>query len=114
MKYKARTIGLKKEKCPPWLTQEIRLLKKMYPDNNKRDIANKLGRTVGAVETKAYKLGFSKKPRVWSKRELNLLKKLYPNKMAKEIADQIGRSVQATQMRIRKLGLKKRQLAKKD
>ena len=37
VRYRARTIGLKKETAPPWSSQEIAMLKKMYPDNNKRD-----------------------------------------------------------------------------
>ena len=83
------------------------MLKKMYPDYNKRDIANKLGRTVGAVVTRGCNFGLTEKTRVWSKRELNLLKKLYPSRTAQEIADQMGRSLPATQMRIHRLGLKK-------
>jgi hypothetical protein len=106
--YKARTIGLKREKPPLWSKQEIRLLKKMYPDNSARDIAKELGRTVWGVQQKAYKLGLRKSIRVWSKRELNLLKKLYPSRTAQEIAEQIGRPIQATRMRIVKLRLKKR------
>jgi hypothetical protein len=111
---KARSIGLKKEKCPPWSRQEIRLLKKMYPDNSVQDMTNELGRTAPGVYRKAYKLGLRKSIRVWSKRELDLLKKLYPSKTAQEIAEQVGRPVQATRTRIFKLGLKKRRSAKKD
>ena len=114
-----RIQGMKKAKIKKisrrrWSEDEIKLLKRMYPDNNKRDIANKLGRTVAAVVLKGCQLGLGKKPRLWSKRELNLLKKLYPNKMAKEIAEQLGRPAQATEFRIFKLGLRKRRFAKKN
>ena len=114
-----RIQGMKKAKIKKsgrrrWSEDEIKLLKKMYPDNSPKDIANKLARTVAAVVSKGCQLGLGKKPRLWLKRELNLLKKLYPNKMAKEIADQLGRPVKATEFRIFKLGLKKRRLAKKD
>ena len=105
---------IKKSGRRRWSKDEIKLLKKMYPDNNKRDIANELGRTVAAVVYKGSQLGLGKKPRVWSKRELNLLKKLYPNKMAKEIAEQLGRPAKATEFRIFKMGLKKRRLAAKN
>jgi len=114
-----RIQGMKKAKIKKssrrlWSEDEIKLLKKMYPGNSPKDIANELGRTVAAVVSKGCQLGLGKKPRVWSKRELNLLKKLYPNKMAKEIAEQLGRPVKATEFRIFKLGLKKRRLAKKN
>jgi predicted transcriptional regulator len=105
---KATDIGLRTKKYSLWSKQELTLLKKLYPDNSTRDIANELGRTVSAVQKKAGKLGLRKSIRVWSKRELNLLKKLYPSRMAQQIADQIGRPVQATRKRIVKLGLKKR------
>jgi len=85
----------------------------MYPDNNKRDIANKLGRTVSAVVARGCQLGLGKKHRLWSNRELNLLKKLSPSRTAQEIADQIERPVAATRMKIMRLGLKKRRPAKK-
>ena len=112
--HRAHRIGIRKEKNHLWSKQEVTLLKKMYPDNNKRDIASKLGRTVSAVVSRGCQLGLGKKTRVWSKRELNLLKKLYPSRTAQEIADQLGRPVQATRVRIFKLGLKKRRPAKKD
>lgn len=88
--------------------QEIALLKKLYPDNSSRDIANELRRTVSAAQQKVCKLGLRKSIRIWSEKELNLLKKLYPSRTAKEIADQIGRPVQATRLKIHELGLKKR------
>jgi len=108
VRHKAGTIGLKKEIYRRWSSQEITLLKKLYPDNNLRDIASELGRTVYAVASRLCNLRLSIKPRVWSKRELNLLKRLYPSRTAQQIADRIGRSAQATKMRIVKLGLKKR------
>lgn len=88
---KACSIGLRKvQEYPPWSSQEITLLKKLYPDNNLPVIANELGRNVLAVATKAHKLGLIRKePRVWSAGELNLLKRLYPSRTAEQIADQI-------------------------
>ncbi len=88
--------------------QEEALLRKMYPDNSIRDIANQIGRTVSAVAGKAQNLGLRKPKPVWSKKELNMLEKLYPSRTAQQIADHVGRTVQATQLRIHRLGLKKR------
>jgi hypothetical protein len=103
-----RKAKTKKSRPRPWSEGEIKLLKKMYPDNSARDIANELGRTVSAVTAKAYKMGLRKSIRLWSKRELNLLKKLYPSKTAQQIAEHIGKPVQATRKKIVVLGLKKR------
>ena len=111
VRHKANLIGLKKVGTAPvcvWSRQEEALLTTLYPDNSIRDIANQLGRTVGAVAKRASKLGLRKKRYIWSKRELNLLRKLYPSRTAQQIADQIGRSVRATRLRIVRLGLKKR------
>ncbi len=111
VRQKTYRLGIQKVGTAPvcvWSRQEEALLRKMYPDNSVRDIANKLGRTVQAVARRASKLGLRKSNAVWSKRELNLLRKLYPSRTAQQIADQIGRSVRATRLRIHKLGLKKR------
>ena len=99
---------VKKSGRRPWSANEVRLLKKLYPNEIVHCIANKLGRSERAVYGKAHKLGLTEELRVWSKRDLNLLKKLYPSRTAQGIADQIGRSVQATRLRIHQLGLKKR------
>ena len=111
---KAGKIGLREKKYPVWSKQEETLLKKLYPDNNLRDIANELGRTVSAVQNKTGKLGIRKSIRVWSKKDMNLLKKLYPSKTAQQIADQIGRTVLATRFGIVKLGLRKRRSTAKN
>ena len=102
-----RKAKTKKKTRIAWSKDEVKLLKRLYPDNTARDIANELGRTVTAVRTKARKLGFAGKVRVWSKKELNLLKRLYPSKTARETAEQIGRSLRATRSKIHILGLRK-------
>ena len=111
VRHKANLIGLKKVGRTPvcvWSREEVTLLRKMYPDNSRRDIANHLARTVSKVNYKVRKLGLRKANPVWSKKELNLLRKLYPSRTAQQIADKIGRPVPATRLRIVKLGLKKR------
>ena len=91
-----RKAKAKKKARTAWTEDEVKLLKKLYRDENAQTIADKLGWTVTAVMVKAYKLGICEQRNVWSKREVNLLKRLYPNKTA----EQIGRSERA--MRIRK------------
>jgi len=64
--------GLKKVGTTPrWSRKEDAILKKLYPHNSLRDIANQLGRTVSAVTGRAHKLGISEPKRIWSKKELN-------------------------------------------
>jgi len=89
VRQKTYRLGIKKVGTAPvcvWSRQEEALLRKMYPDNSIRDIANQIGRTVQAAAKRASKLGLRKSP-VWSKRELNLLRKLYPSRTAQQIAD---------------------------
>jgi hypothetical protein len=105
----AHLRGLKKVGTPPpWSKREEALLRKMYPDNNMREIADKIGRSISAVTGRAHKLGISEPKRIWSKKELNLLRKLYPTKTAEQLADRMGRTVLATRLRIVKMGLRKR------
>ena len=104
------------DKHPWWSVQEKKLLKKLYPNNSTKDVANRVGRSITAVSMKAYTLGLRKlnQYRLWSKKELNLLKKLYPTRTAQQLADQLGRSVLAVRLRIVKLGLKKRKYKTKN
>ena len=106
---------VKKRGPRPWSEDEIKLLKRLYQDENVQSIADKLGRSLDGVSVKASKIGLKKQgARPWSNQEIRLLKKLYPSKTAQEIADQIGRPVQATRFRIFKLGLRKRRLFAKN
>jgi len=102
-------MGLKTKKPHYWLANELELLKKLYPTESTRSIANKLGRSLNGVKKKAYKAGFRKRgrPTPWSRQEDMLLKKLHPDNTASEIASQIGRSVAAITNRAHRLELKK-------
>ena len=105
---RAYYMGITATEYRLWSANEVNLLKRLYPSENPQRIAEKLGRTVSAVATKAQRLGLTEEKRAWSKRELNLLKRLYPSKTAREIAEQIGKSVQATRSRAFRLGLRRR------
>ena len=71
-------------------------------------VANKLGRTVGAITSKAGELWLTDKVRAWSKKELRLIKKLYPNNTAEQVAEQIERPVHGIRRKVVVLGLRKR------
>ena len=102
-----RKAKIKKKARRAWSEDEVKLLKKLYPDGGAEEIAERIGRPLTAVQQKAYRLGLAEKLHAWSKKDLNLLKELYPSETAQQIADEIGRSLPAIQGRIHKLGLRK-------
>lgn len=57
-------LGLRKRPSyhhyPRWSAKEIELLKKLYPHRNSQEVADKIGRSVGMVRTRAWKLGLKK------------------------------------------------------
>lgn len=66
VKFKARTLGLKKaEGHFFWSDGEVALLKKLFGDTNIRvdEIAERLGRGVKAVRNKAIELGLTRRNR---------------------------------------------------
>ena len=91
-------------------TNEVELLKKLYPNENTRSIADKLERSMRAVTNKASSLSLKNvgRPTPWSIQEETLLKKLYPDNNSREIAGQIGRSASAIMQRAHKLGFRKK------
>ena len=103
-----RKAKTKKKTWIAWSQDEVKLLKKLFPDDRAREIAKRTGRSLAAVRRKAYRLGLAKKLHAWLKKDLNLLKELYPSETAQQIAGQIGRSLPAICGRIQRLGLRKR------
>jgi len=58
-----------------WSSREISLLRKLCLTAPCEEIAEKIGRTPGAIYLKATELGL-RKNEFWTEREINLLKKL--------------------------------------
>lgn len=121
IKKKARKLGLKKDYAggyrpyrpdPPnmWTKDDIRRLKKMYPEVPVKQVAKILKRSETAVISKAGDLGIKKKFRIdrrhWSKEELRFLKKNFPEMDFKTMAKKLGRSHSAVRSRANKLGLR--------
>jgi hypothetical protein len=72
-----------------WTKEEIETLKKLYPTVPTPDIAESMGRTRGAVRTKAIKLKIQKliaSNNPYTPEKKLILEKLYPNTTNKEIA----------------------------
>ena len=52
---------IKLTKANLWSKKEIDLLKQLYPTKTAQQIADKIGRTVGTVRLRAFKLGLKKR-----------------------------------------------------
>jgi hypothetical protein len=92
-----------------WKKKELEFLMKNYPEMTAREIAEKLGRSVRAVWSKATKLGITKYPmRKWSVEEEDYLKENYRKMYSRDIAYVLGRTVPAVQGRVKKLGMVKK------
>ncbi|HUS71941.1 MAG TPA: hypothetical protein VMY06_02660, partial [Sedimentisphaerales bacterium] len=89
--------------------KDLDILKRLYPTEKSRVIAEKLGRSIAAVRGKAHKLGLKNQNAVvpWSKQEEALLRKLFSDNKTREIASQIGRSALAVAGKAHKLVLRK-------
>ena len=78
-----------------WTGKEVALLKELYPECPVGEIAERFGRTVGAIKVKACYLGLKRKSyldKLWTGEEIQLLRELYPScKSARELAEKIGR-----------------------
>ena len=114
VKQKAYEMGLGTRKNRRWSASEIELLKRLYPIETTKSIAERLGRSEDTVSAKARSIGLRKiEPRLpWSKQEDALLKRLYPDpkNTTADIADQVGRSMYALGLRACRLRLKKRKI----
>ena len=91
-----------------WTKADIRLLKKLYPHGNIKEIAERLNRPLTAVRQKAYDIGMKTDVyNYWTKEDLKLLRKLYANTVTTKIAARLKRSPGSVKTKARQLGLKK-------
>jgi hypothetical protein len=96
----------KKKTSIAWSKDEVKLLKKLYPDGGAGEIAERIGRPLTAVRQKAYHMGIKmRENRLWSADEIRQLKRRYPSEIAQSIADKLGRSYGAVVGKAYKLGL---------
>jgi hypothetical protein len=79
-----------------WTDRENQFLKKFYPTNGSKYVANKLGRTRSSVSHQAARLGLSGTGylpfRPYSPQEIIFIKKNYPLRGAEYVAQKLGRS----------------------
>ena len=91
-----------------WTAEDIKLLKKLYPQGNIKMIAERLNRPLTAVRQKAYDIGMKTDVyQYWTEEDLKLLAKLYPDMTTQELAGKFNRSegsikTKALQLKLRK------------
>ena len=91
-----------------WTRDDIKLLRKLYPQGNTKLIAEKLCRPLTAVRQKAYDIGLKTDTyRYWPPEDLELLVRLYPETRTEELARRLGRSPGSVKTKARQLGLRK-------
>jgi len=90
----------------PWTREEIEFLREYYGKIPAREIAEKLGRTPGAVRAKARVLGLSElRARPWTREEIETLKRLYGEVRQRELGKILHRSEHAVRTKLYELGL---------
>jgi len=96
----------KKKTLIAWSKDEVKLLKRLYPDGRAEEIAERTGRALTAVRKKAYYMGIkAREDRFWSANDIRQLKRLYPSETAQSIADELGRAVGAVTGKAYRMGL---------
>ena len=100
-------------KEPDWTWKEMDFLRLNYDKMTNAELARKLGRTYGAVITKAYHMGLKKKNGnkliEWTPQKLKLLTDFFPIMFNDALAKWLGISVRTLTRKARELGLKKRE-----
>jgi hypothetical protein len=94
-----------------WTKEELRLLKKLYPNTITVDIAEKLGKPLYVVAYQARKLGLKKAEGhfKWTDKQIAYLKKAFPDHRLtiEEIADHLGKGIKAVRTKANQIGLRR-------
>ena len=95
-----------------WTWKELDFLRTNYSKMTNAELARKLGRTYGAVISRAYLLGLKKKNGnkliEWTPQKLKLLTDFFPIMFNDALAKWLGVSIRTLTRKARELGLKKR------
>lgn len=96
-----------------WTWKEIDFLRTNYSKMTNAELARKLGRTYGAVITRAYRMGLKKKNGnkliEWTPQKLKLLTDFFPIMFNDALAKWLGVSRRTLTRKAKELGLKKRE-----
>lgn len=83
----------------PWTEQELSFLRSRWPDMSDAEIAEKLGRTPWAVQTKRYQLGIAIDPADWSSEDDAYIQEHWKEQTNEELAEALGRKPHAVYQR---------------
>lgn len=116
-------------KAKPWRLNELRTLRRLYPDTVSKVIAHRLDKTLYEIYHKAAALGLKKNPdftskitkakiasgwrssgTAWTKKQIYLLCKLFPHSPTKIVATRCNHSESSTSQMAARLGIKKTEL----
>ncbi len=90
-------------------TEEVEVLKSLFPDHNAVDIAARMNRSVSGVKKKMRELGLTRRnAKPWTKKEIAYLRKHYPTTTTSQIANAIDRNLSETKRKASELKLKKK------
>lgn len=111
--HKAKNLGIKREMVnyAKYTQEEVQYIKDNYGKISSKEMAERLGRTAVAIETKIKKLKLNKRT-LWTNEEIELLKKVFPKYGNEELAEIFfeNRSPKAIAGMARKLNLYKEDL----
>lgn len=93
-----------------WTLQQVEILKNEYGKHNPKELSKILNRTMGAINSKANKLGL-KQPIIWDKDKTFLLIKEYPTTNLINLAEKLGVSFNALCTKAGLLKLKRSKIA---
>lgn len=89
-----------------WSNEENHILKELFPTKTPTNtISQKLDRTIGAVEAKAYTFGLRRPSNEWTDEEVSILKQHYPQKGGKTLAALVNRPYHSVLDKAKKLGI---------
>ena len=95
----------------PWADEEIKFLKQNYNILSRKQLLEKLGRSVQSIQHKAKELGLTNNTnKEWTKQDIEFLANNYKNMSYKEIGKFLNRSVHNVKYQASKLGISKSRL----
>lgn len=91
-----------------WTRKEELYLERNHGRHTVEVLADRLGRKVGSVQSKAFLMGLTgPASRAWSGQEVAYLRRHYGNMRARDIAEHLGRSTDAIELKAGRLGLRR-------
>lgn len=98
-----------------WTNEEIKILEEEYKkrdgkknNNLIKNLSKKLGKTEGAIRSKAYSLGITKRDKYYTKEEIDFLLKNYNNYSMNDLSELLGRNESNIYKKMKQLGIDKK------